>query len=376
MDRDDVRSGELAGADEVSFGSRRPAGRWRSGWLLLAAGAVLVAVVAVVAVVDIGHGKKPPRTRPAVVVSEVGHRLLGVTAGWELFGYGPGGVVRIQFARGRVMRTAVPAVGSTGPVSFVVGPGQVIIRPLDFVPGYLVPDGHPARSLSGALSHGGMVIPGPRPGTVWVQAGYQATSMPLARPNGSTTGVSMRLPRGGSWVVAPDGRGYALVQDVVTDDYYDVLPGSFRRIAGRPLAVGPTRWLTVDCRPHQGCSNVVVDPASGARRTLPGPAALPAGPPGVIAPDGSMAAVMRIVAGRVALHLINLASGASRQVTVSLGEGSAGDQTLAWSPDSRWLFVIAAHGALAAVNARTLRVGGPGVSLPPVSQIAVRNSQG
>jgi hypothetical protein len=373
MGHDGVPSRKPAGADEVTFGSRRLARRWRSGWLLFAVAAVLIAVVTVV---DIGHGKKPPRTRPAVVVSNAGHRLLGVTAGWQLFGYGPGGVVRIQFARGRVTRTAVPAAGSTGPVSFVVGPGQVIIRPLDFVPGYLVPDGHPARRLSGALSHGGTVIPGPRPGTVWVQAGFQATSMPLARPDGSTTGGSMRLPPGGRWVVAPDGRGYALAQGVVTGDSYDVFSGGFRHIAGRPLAVGPTRWLTVDCRPHNGCSNLVVDPATGARRTLPGPAAMPAGPPGVIAPDGSVAAVVRIVVGRVTLHLINLAAGTDRQVTVSLDEESASDQTLAWSPDSRWLFVLAAHGALAAVNARTLRVEGLGVTLPPVSQIAVRNSQG
>jgi hypothetical protein len=77
---------------------------------------------------------------------------------------------------------------------------------------------------------------------------------------------------------------------------------------------------------------------------------VPAGPPGVIAPDGSVAAVIRIVAGRVTLHLINLASGADRQVTVSLDEGSAGDQTLAWSPDSRWLFIIAAHGITGADN--------------------------
>jgi hypothetical protein len=373
MGHEGVSSGKPAGGDEVTFGSRRPARRWPPGWLLLAAGVVLVAVVTVV---NIGRGKKPPAARPGVAVSSVGHRLLGVTAGWELFGYGPGGVVRVQLARGRVTRTAVPAAGSSGPVSFAVGPGQVIIRPLDFVPGYLVPDGQPARGLSGALGHGGTVIPGPRPGTVWVQAGYQAASMLLARPDGGTAGVPMRLPPGGSWVVTPDGRGYALAQGAVTGAFYDVLPGGFRRIAGEPLAVGPTRWLTVDCRPRRGCSDVVSAPAGGARRTLPGPAAPPAGPPGVIAPDGSAAAVIRIAAGRVTLHLISLASGADRQVAVSLDQGSAGDQALAWSPDSRWLLVIAAHGALAAVNPRTLRVESPGVTFPPVSQIAIRNSQG
>jgi hypothetical protein len=75
-------SGEPAGADEISFGSSRPAGHWRPGRLLIVAGAVVLAAVAVVAVLVTGHGKKPPRARPAVAVTEVGHRLLGVTAGW------------------------------------------------------------------------------------------------------------------------------------------------------------------------------------------------------------------------------------------------------------------------------------------------------
>jgi hypothetical protein len=59
-----------------------------------------------------------------------------------------------------------------------------------------------------------------------------------------------------------------------------------------------------------------------------------------------------------------------------VNQESAGTQALAWSPDSRWLFVITARGYLAAINARTQRVEGLGVTLPPVSQIAVRNPQG
>jgi hypothetical protein len=163
------------------------------------------------------------------------------------------------------------------------------------------------------------------------------------------------------------------VRNAVSGDFYDVLPGGFRRIAGTPVAVGPTRWLMADCRPRRGCSEAVLDLASGARRTLPGRGELPSGPAGVIAPDGSAAAVIRVTAGSVTLHLIGLASGTDRQVTVPLDEGSSGDQTLAWSPDSRWLFVVAARGELAAVNARTRRAEGLGVTLPPVSQIAVRN---
>jgi len=302
-------------------------------------------------------------------------RQLSMRGNWELFGYGSGWVVRIQFASGRITRTAVPPVLSSGPVTFLVGPHQAIIRPLDFVPGYLVPDGHPARLLPGALGSGGTVIPGPRPGTAWVQAGFQVTSMPLVRMDGAETGVSLRLPPGGPWQAIPDGRGYVLVGAGSPGGLYDVRPGGSHRIAGILAAVGPTRWLTVDCPAGPHCVNVVVNQASGAPRILPGPSAEPepGAPPGVIAPDGSAAAVIRVSGNRVTLHLLNLLSGADQQISVSLDQGSAADQTLAWSPDSRWLFIVAANGELAAVNAHTRHAEGLGVELPPISQIAVRH---
>jgi hypothetical protein len=367
---DGTRRRVLDEADEVRFGPRRPHRRWRSGWLLIACGAVLAAVVAVMV---IGHGNKLPRARPAGM-GETGPRLLGLRANWELFGYGPGWVVRIQFASGRITQTAVPPVLSSGPVSFVVGPHQAIIRPLDFVPGYLVPDGRPAHLLPGALGSGGTVIPGPQPGTAWVQAGFQVTSMPLVRMDGTKVGVFLRLPSGGPRLAIPDGRGYALVGVGDPAGLYDVRPGGFHRIAGMLAAVGPTRWLIVDCHSGHRCSNVVVDQAGGARHILPGPSAEPesGAAPGVIAPDGSAAAVMRVSGDQVTLHLLNLMSGADQQISVPLDEESAADQTLAWSPDSRWLFIVAAHGELAAVNARTRHVEGLGVQLPPISQIAVR----
>jgi hypothetical protein len=367
--RDDrVRRRELNEADEVGFGPRRPGGRWRSAWLPIACGVVLAAVLVA------GDGHELPRARPAGV-GEAGPRLLGLRAGGELFGYGSGWVVRIQFASGRITRTAVPPVLSGGPVAFVVGPHQVIIRPLDFVPGYLVPDGRPARLLTGALSSGGTVIPGPQPGTAWVQAGFQATSMSLVRIDGTKTGVVLRLPPGGPWLAIPDGRGYVLVGAGDPGGLYDVRPGGFHRIGGMLAAVGPTRWLIVDCHAGDSCSNVVVDQAGGAQHILPGPAAEPApgAAPGVIAPDGSTAAVMRVSGDQATLHLLNLVSGGDQRISVSLDQESATDQTLAWSPDSRWLFVVAAHGELAAVDTRTRHVDGLGVGLPPISQIAIRN---
>ena len=291
---DSSRRRALDEGDQVSFGPRRPVGRWRPGRLLIACGAVLAAVAAAAVTLIIGHGSNPPRARPAstgavstgaVSTVEAGPRLLGVRASWELFGYAPGRVVRIQFASGRITQTAVP-VQSIGTASLVVGPHEAIISHLDMVPGYLVPDGRPARPLSGALGNGGIAIPGPQPGTAWVQAGSQATSMPLVRMDGTETGVSARLPPfgttsqawpGGYSQATSDGRGGVLVsvysETGVT--YDDVRPGGFQQIAGPLAAVGPTRWLAVDCHAGRRCSDVVVDPATGARRALPGPSAEP-----------------------------------------------------------------------------------------------------
>ena len=339
---------------------------------------MLAVLAAVVATLVIGHGDNPPQARPARTGSAstgaAGPSQLSVSGSWELFGYAPGRLVRIQFPSGRITQTAVPPVLSGGPVTFVVGPHEAIIRPLDFVPGYLVPDGRPARPLPGALGTGGTVIPGPEPGTAWVQAGFQVTSMPLVRLDGTDTGVSLRLPPGGPWQATSDGRGGVLVVDYSGGTYYDVQPGGFHRISGILAAVGPTRWLIVDCHAGHRCSSAVVDPATGARHTLPGPSAepLPGAAPGVICPDGSAAAIMRASGDRVTLHLLNLVSGSDQQVPVSLDAESAAGQTLACSPDSRWLFVVTGEGKLAAVDADTGHVEGLWRSLPPLRLIAVR----
>ena len=329
-------------------------------------------MIAVAAVLALGrHPVKLVAAQSQVTVTEAGRRLLGVRAGWELLGYGPGRAVRVQLARGRVTQTVVPALGSTGPFSFVAGPSQVLIRPWDVEPGYLVADGQPARRLPSVLGQGGEMLPGPRPGEVWVQT--RPRSLTLARLDGSRTGVSMRLPAGGWWLASPNGRGGVLLSGV--GEIYDVWPGGSRRIGGMLAAVGPTRWLTVNCdRPHR-CADMVIDPATGTQRQLGGPpvASVSAAAPGVITPDGTTAAVFRVTAGgQVTLHLVNLVTGADQRIAVPLSQSAVGAGTLAWSPDGRWLFVIIADGKLAAVNARTLQPEILGVRLPWLSQIATR----
>lgn len=362
--------------DEVRFGprrERRQAGRRWPGWTL----AVLVAAV-IVTLIATHHGNPRPPRRPSLLipVRNVGHRLLGVTAGWRLVTYGPGGLIEVQPAAGRVTRTAVPALASTGPASFLTGPAQAVIRPLDGVTGYLVADHHRARPLSGLLSHGGMAIPGPRPGQAWVLPGFGARSMSLSWLDGRSAGETLRLPRGTPWVPSADGRGYALVTNLgytaSAGAVYDLRPGRNRRVPGFLVAVGPDRWLMADCR-HRRCVPVVINPATGARRVLPGQVSqAELGHSGVIAPDGSAAAVLGVDPRRITLSLISLTTGAQRRIQVPLDAWSESGQTLAWSPDSRWLLVVAARGRVVAVSPRTGRVQGLGVTLPPISQLAVQ----
>ena len=133
-----------------------------------------------------------------MTVSEAGHRLLGVRAGWDLLGFGPGRAVRVQLARGRVTQTILPALQSEGPVSFVAGPSQMIIRPWDFVPGYVVPDGEPPRQLTGALGHGGRRFPG----RGRARCGCSTTPRPWRWPGwtaGGSAAPSGCPPAAGGW---------------------------------------------------------------------------------------------------------------------------------------------------------------------------------
>ena len=362
------------GYDEiVQFGSPR---RGTRGWR----GPLLLACVVIAAVLIAGtHHDRPrrPSGPSAVTTVSVGRGLLGVTAGWELFGFDGASMVAVQFARGLVIHTTLPTLQSTGPVSFVVGPDDAIVRPLDNVPGYLIPDRKPPRQLTGVLANGGVLLPGPAPGDDWFVRNTE--SIVLVGPDGRPTGVQVTgIPR--TWPAlsaTADGRGELLIASE-TGALYDVAPGLLRPPGMVLLAAGPTTWFGLSC-PRGRCHNVVVSIATGARRTLPGPATLipnvaPAEMYGAVAPDGSAAAVFLAssnAGGPTKLLLINLRSGAESQIAVPVAPDSSAQQ-LAWSPDSRWLFVVTATGKLAVVNPRTMLAEGLDLGLSALSQIVIR----
>jgi hypothetical protein len=364
-------SGPQQPVEYVDFGSPRRPGRPRLLWLLLACFLIAATVVAVRQ-----SGGSRRIVQPPVTVTEVGHRLLGIKAGWELFGLDSDSVVAIEFARGRIIRTALPPPLGSGPVSFIVGPRSAIVRPLDDVPGYLVPDGQPAQRLTGILARNSLLLPGPRPGQEWDTAG--ASSLVLVGANGRPTSTRITLPNGNwPWGSAmSDGRGDVLVASDSSGMQFDAGPHWLRPISALLTAVGPTRWLGETCD-SGSCQNVVFNPVTGSQRKLPGPSVpLRTWPwpdfPGSVAPDGLTAAVVASSGtSQVVLEQISLITGAVKPIAVPVNE-NASSQTMAWSPNSQWLFVLAASGKLLAVNSRTGKVQSLRIPLPRFSQLTIR----
>jgi hypothetical protein len=368
----------------ASFRLRR---RPRLVLLVVTAATVAVAVIAVVrSGSPAGSPTAPPRTAGSrqsapgpsstassgvvststVSVTILGHPLLGVRARWELFGRGPGVVVRIQFADGRITRTAHPGLLSGGPVTFVTDAEGALVRPIDFVPGYLIPDGEPTREAPGALGAGGPVFPGPDPRHLWVPGGTNDDRMMLVGMDGRRTGPWIAAPPQSSPIntsllAIPDQAGYLLFPGI--GGVYDARPsGTSRVTTGTVLAAGPTRWLAAECTSRTRCRPVVIDRSTGVRYPLNtrvplssrlNDAGLSAA--GVISPDGATAAVL-VGSPQASIEIINLATGTAHALPlrIDLSEADTGWawEAMVWSPDSRWLFV-AAQGDLDAVNQRT-----------------------
>jgi hypothetical protein len=366
----------MGDADELTFGSGRSRPRRpMPSWVVLAAVLAAAAAIAVVAVRSAVLRTPAPAT---VLVTLTGRPILGVRASWELFAHGPRDVVAIDLARGKVTTTVLPTAVTGNPDAwFLVGPHEAVIRSEAGVePGYVIPDGAPARQLAGTLAGDGPLLAGPAPGQAW-QYSWSGGSprMALVTLSGRRLGPTIALaqphhPAPG--MPAADGQGGVLLLGNAAG-VSDAGSGRRDQVSAQVIAVGPTRWLMVSCHGTR-CRNVVYDPRSGAQRALPGPAL--AGlvyiwpPAGVISPDGSTAAVIDTETAPPTIRLINLTTGANSQVA-GLFDRDAGSQSMAWSPDGRWLF-LAIDGRLLAIDAATGRVTGLGIRLPYITQVAVR----
>lgn len=309
--------------------------------------------------------------------TDLGRPILGITGGWELFGRGPDGVVRIELAKGRLTSTAVPGLGSSGPVSFLVGPDRAVIRPLDFVPGFAVDDGRNATVLTGALSHGGPLIPGPDAGHVWADTAADGSPdvMTLVDWQGRSTATHFGVPAGWSAVGATsDGAGNVLLT-APNGGTYQVRPDGRRLVtAGTLLASGPTGYLVSECDAAGTCRTSVLDRNTGTRKVLAASITGGLGGAGVISPDGKTAAVIDVAhvgSSALRLSLVDLSSGVEHPLSADIGTPIR-QSSMVWAPDSRRLFVATDAGKLAVVDRTTGPAGDLGLSLPFIQQLAIR----
>jgi hypothetical protein len=249
----------------------------------------------------------------------------------------------------------------------------VILRPLDDVPGYLVPDGKPARELSPLFNGGGPVYPGPSPGQMWMLSTHDhQPALVLATLDGKRLADFVPVPPGSSPLEAvADGAGHLLFQGV--GGLYQARPEGMRRIStGVLLATGRTGWLVIECDERYRCDTVLINRADGRRETV-ARRELGHDSPGVISPDGSTAAVLTTGSnGAVGLSLLDFARGSWRRVPKVVVTQEAFNGAIAFSPDSKWLFAVTTSRPVAVINPRTLAVSTLDRSLPPVTQLAIR----
>lgn len=323
----------------------------------------------------IGSPSRSPSAAPTVpVVRDLGRPLFDTVAGWELFARTADAIVRIDPAHGRITSTPVPRIPSTGPVSLVVGRDWAVVRPLDYVPGYLVRDGHPAEPLTGALGQGGLAAPGPDGASLWVPVHAGSDRAALVDTAGRPVGPSITMVPGMDDNLIGDGTGYLQFSGV--GGSYVARPDGVHRITtGTLLASGPTKWLAYECDDRYHCGMVLVDRGTGARRTVDGPPIDQlAVTQGVFSPDGVHAAlVLRSRLAPPTLALIDTKASVTQPAGVPDWERD-GDDTMAWSPDGKWLIVTNSNGRLYAVSGDGLGVGDLGLDLPPVIQLTVRRA--
>lgn len=333
-----------------------------------------------------GTGDSVTDSTSPLTTSVRAHVLPGAS-GWELVGYGSFGLVRYAPATGAVTLTPVPPVQSTGPLSLVATTSGVIIRPLDAVPGYLIPRDGPARALPGLLAAAVQVFPGPNLTHLWVAdvmpdslGGRTITLVDLhGRPSGPAIHVPAALG-GYSYSYQSDGRGNVLVQGV--GGTYDARPDGLHLVThGMVLAQGPTAFLVYECSASARCTTVLIDRATGHRTTLPG---LTVTNPniaggGVISPDGHLAAVIENTVGTgvdatamPVMHLIDLRTGVDHRIGIRVnGDYTQPPQVIAFSPDGRYLLAATASGQIAAVNTGTRAIIRLPHPIPPTQMLVV-----
>ena len=328
-----------------------------------------------------GRYTAPPSTAPQPTRAPLeppvvmpGPTLPGAGS-WEVYGRGEAEVVRLELGSGRITRTPVPQLATSGPVTFLATRTGVLARPVRAVPGYQVPDGEPARRLPHELGEGGLILPGPERDQVWITSTSRYSSrseMLLASLSSGWVRIQASLPAYTYGSVHPDGAGSYYVGS--TGGAYLRVPGGYRRISmGTVLAASRQSWLTAECDQRLRCRHLLVDRRSGTRREV---RLLPSFDAVLtlvsLSPDSRYAAVAyRMGTQSPALHLIDLRNGADREVAARFDSVLA-EESLVWSPTGDHLAAIGREGRLVVIAPATAEIVSLDADVPPISQLAAK----
>ncbi|HEY0240640.1 MAG TPA: hypothetical protein VGC37_18575 [Friedmanniella sp.] len=296
---------------------------------------------------------------PVVIRAGNGPLLPGTGTG-EIYAQSATAIFRVELPTGRITRTPTPDLEEH--VSFLAGPGWVLVKSRWSPTGVLVRDGRPASPLPQQFDPEGFLHAG-QGGRLWVEPEWGteprvATTLQLAQLDGRpVVGRTVTAPRAAApYAIEPDGYGGVLLTD--RRGVYRLDPdraGHPSRITlisrGDLIAAGGRRLLVWDCHTHARCQMVLVDQQTRQRARRPAAAAVLGAKGGIgldrdaygdeqLSPDGTHLAVMASdPTGTLRAHVIDLRDG--RDTTLpGAGTDANANRQLAWSTNSRWLFAL------------------------------------
>jgi hypothetical protein len=306
----------------------------------------------------------PSTIAPDRTVTELGAPVLASHTRTELIVHTLDSLLRINLDSGEVVRTQVPII-LTGEQTFMaVGSRSVVLRPANYIQGYVVPDDGGSRPAPGLLADG----------TLGLFSNYDQFWMYLGQPTPRLEGVSfdggdqggIETPNLVPW--GPDGTGQVVLTGLGGAYVAGSVPNLQRITTGDVFAAGPTTWLVRECDDRHVCTMSTIDRESHHRTTfdLPLLIAEPSPPvAGVIAPDGRIAAV--VMSRTQTVDIINLWSGIEFSIPTAAIRVAP-----VWSLDGRYLFYVDDAGWLWVYDRNTDRVLAFPVPVHDVQALAVR----
>ena len=302
-------------------------------------------------------------TRPTVVRQQ-GAPVPGFGAG-DLYGRSADTLFRIELASGRVTATRA-TVGSSNPAVLLAGPSGLILRPLDEGPGLLVPDGQPARPLTGLLRNASQLLPGPG-SQLWVSQSFDGRSsiFSLTSFSGRPAGTTVRE---NGYFLGDAAGGLLLVDNA---GVWQRRGTRWLRISdGFVLATGRRYHLLADCDEEQLCSVERYDRMTRRRTVIGAPRRLDLVGGGALSPDGRYVAAIFSDDGVAVTRVLEVDTG---RVLAEVEPGPAPNiaSQMLWSDDGSHLIGLD-DGRVVVLDVATGRLHRPDLGLPDLLGITLR----